>query len=133
MRKRLHRFYSKSWKVYAREFLGETSYLPPDTIRVSFNHWFSDREYRRLKADELGLDHDDRGIDEVSSDGGGSSFTGQEFQHRAREMAVLDRWRHCIDDPRFIAAFDEETIELSHRILGDLTKRDGAAGRSFAA
>ena len=80
----------------------------------------------RQKAEEIGLDHVDRGIDEVSSDGGGSSFTGQQFQDRAREMKVLDRWRHFIDDPEYVAAFDEETVELSRRIFGDVTARDDA-------
>lgn len=122
MRNRLHRFYRWQWKVYAREFLGETSFLPSDTIKVSFNAWFADADYRRTLAGELGLDHVDRGRDEVSTDGGGSSFTGQDFQDHARDMAVLERWRHFIDDPDYLAAFDEETVELSRRIFGDLTQ-----------
>ena len=124
MRNRLHRFYSTQWKAYAREFLGETSYLPEDTIKVSFNAWFADADYRRALAAELGLEHVDRGRDEVSSDGGGSSFTGQEFQNRAQNMAVLDRWQNFIDDPEYVAAFDEETVELSRRIFGDVTRGD---------
>ena len=124
MRRRLHRFDRAQWKAYAREFLGETSFLPEDTVKVSFNAWFEDAEYRRRIADEIGLDHADRGVDEVSSDGGGSSFSGQEFQNRARSMAVLDRWRHFIDDPEYVAAFDEETVELSRRIFGDITARE---------
>ncbi len=121
MRNRLHRFYRTQWKVYAREFLGETSYLPEDTIKVSFNAWFSDADYRKTLAAELGLDHVDRGRDEVSTDGGGSSFTGRDFENRARNMAVLDRWRHFLDDPDYLAAFDEETVDLSRRIFGDVT------------
>jgi len=122
MKNRLHRFYSTQWKAYAREFLGETSFLPTDTIKVSFNAWFADAGYRRALAAELGLDHADRGRDEVSSDGGGSSFSGQEYQNRAQDMAVLERWRHFIDDPDYIAAFDEETVDLSRRIFGDVTQ-----------
>lgn len=124
MRNRLHRFYRTQWKAYAREFLGETTYLPKDTVKISFNAWFSDEAYRRQTAETLGLDHADRGVDEVSSDGGGSSFSGQDYQDRARDMAVLDRWRHFIDDPEYVAAFDQETIELSRRIFGDVTARE---------
>jgi hypothetical protein len=124
MRNRLHRFYGTQWKAYAREFLGETSYLPADTVKVSFNAWFADEDYRRQLAEQLGLDDAARGINEVSSDGGGSSFSGQDFQNRARDMAVLDRWRHFVDDPEYVAAFDEETVELSRRIFGDVTNRD---------
>jgi len=121
MRNRLHRFYRSEWKAYAREFLGQTSFLPEDTVKISFNAWFADDEYRRQTAATLGLDHADRGVDEVSSDGGGSSFSGQEFQNRARSMAVLDRWRQFVDDPEYVTAFDEETVELSRRIFGDVT------------
>jgi hypothetical protein len=123
MRNRLHRFYATQWKAYAREFLGETSFLPAETVKISFNAWFTDERYRRELAAKLDLDHVDRGIDEISKDGGGSSFSGQDFQNRARDMAVLDRWRHFIDDPDYIAAFDEETVDLSRRIFGDVTSR----------
>ena len=124
MRNRLHRFYRSQWKAYAREFLGETSYLPPGTMMVSFNEWFADGGYRRRLAEELGLEAVDRGVEEVSTDGGGSSFSGRERQGRASEMKVLERWRVFEDDPHYAAAFDEETVELSRRIFGDIT--DGA-------
>lgn len=121
MRRRLRSFYRSQWKAYAREFLGETSFLPADTVKVSFNSWFADDDYRKQIADTLGLDDVDRGRDEVSSDGGGSSFSGQDFQNRARDMAVLERWRHFADDPDYLAAFDEETVGLSRKIFGDVT------------
>jgi hypothetical protein len=123
MRSRLHGFYRTHWKAYAREFLGETDYLPADTVKISFNAWFADDAYRRRVASELGLDRSDRGLHRVSSDGGGSSFSGQQFQDRAQDMAVLDRWRHFADEPEFLAAFDDETVDLSRRIFGDVTKR----------
>ena len=130
MRNRLHGFYRREWKVYAREFLGETSFLPEDTVKISFNEWFSDDGYRRDLAAGLGLDSADRGRDDVSQDGGGSSFSGRASQGRAREMKVLDRWRVFADDPVYRAAFDEETVELSRRIFGDV----GEAGiRSHGA
>jgi hypothetical protein len=121
MRSRLSRFYSTHWKDYAREYLGMTGHLPADTIMISFNSWFSDESYRRRIAEQLGLPHADRGVDRLSQDGGGSSFSGQEFQDRAREMDVLDRWRHFMDDDEYRSAFDEETVELSNRIFGDIT------------
>lgn len=121
MRRRLRRFYGSQWKAYAREFLGESSFLPVDTVKISFNSWFQDPDYRSRVAAELGLDHTDRGLDEVSKDGGGSSFTGQQFHTRAQDMKVLERWRHFADDPRYLSAFDAETIELSNRVFGDVT------------
>lgn len=122
MRKRLSTFYREQWKTYAREFLGRTGYLPADTVKVSFNRWFTDDAYRRRLAAELGLDHAHRGLDDVPTDGGGSSFTGTDFEGRAREMAVLDRWRRCLEDPEYVAAFDRETLELSTTIFGDVSR-----------
>ena len=121
MRARLHRFYRDQWKTYAREFLGTTAALPADTVMIGFNQWFADSDYRKAKAEELGLDHCDRGVDEVSSDGGGSSFEGRDYQDRARQMKVLERWQVFADDPRYRSAFDRETVELSNRIFGDVT------------
>lgn len=120
MRRRLHRFYRSQWKTYAREFLGETSYLPKDTLMMSFNRWFVDEAYRRRMAATLGLDHSERGREEVSQDGGGSSFSGRGKHGRAAEMKVLDRWRLVESDPSYRSAFDHETVELSRRIFGDV-------------
>ena len=53
--------------------------------------------------------------------GGGSSFSGRDRQGRASEMKVLERWRVFENDPRYAAAFDEETVDLSRRIFGDIT------------
>lgn len=122
MRARLQRFYATEWKSYAREFLGETSHLPNDTIKVNFNAWFSDPDYRRRMAETLNLDHSDRGLGDVAADGGGSSFSGRDYDQRAQDMKVLERWRQLVDDPVYLAAFDEETVELSNRIFGDVTR-----------
>ncbi len=121
MRARLMSFYRAEWKSYAREFLGETAYLPADTVKISFNAWFLDPAYRFAVAETLGLDHSERGVGDVGSDGGGSSFSGREFDRRAQDMKVLDRWRLLADDPVYLASLDRETVELSNAIFGDVT------------
>lgn len=121
MRARLGGFYRRHWKSYAREFLGETAFLPPDTVKVSYNAWFADPEYRRGIAARLGLADPDAGLDEVSAEGGGSSFEGTSADGRGRGMAVLERWRRVAEDPAWRAALDAETVELSTRIFGDVT------------
>ena len=129
MRARLDGFYRHHWKDYAREFLGETRFLPADTIKISYNRWFQDEDYRRELAAAFGFTFSDRGMDEISKDGGGSSFTGREFENRARHMDVLGRWRTFADDEKYLAAFDEETVELSNRIFGDVTAGEIVPGR----
>ncbi len=121
MRARLHRFYARHWKVYAREFLGETRYLGEDTIMISYNRWFENAGYRHEIAAHFGFESCENGLDEMTGDGGGSSFTGKAFDNRARSMDVFGRWKHFADDPDYRAAFDAETIELSNRIFGDIT------------
>lgn len=120
--RRLNTFYREHWKTYARELLGETSYLPEDTIKVNYNSWFLSEDYRRAVVARFGFEYTEQGLDEVPQYGGGSSFSGQEFHNRATDMDVLNRWRHYVDDEIYRAALDDETIELSNRIFGDITE-----------
>jgi len=120
-RARLKTFYAKHWKAYAREFLGETSFLPADTVKISYNGWFLDEEYRKKIAAQLGFEYTNEGINEVRGYGGGSSFTGQKFDANAQKMDVLNRWKHFEEDPIYRAALDEETVSLSNRIFGDVS------------
>lgn len=120
--RRLNTFYKDHWKVYAREFLGESRHLPADTIHISYNHWFLSADYRREIATRFGFEDTEKGLDEVPEYGGGSSFEGREFQNKASAMDVLNRWRHFEDDPVYLRALDDETIELSNRIFGDVTE-----------
>jgi hypothetical protein len=122
MRKRLKTFYARHWRSYAREYLGMTHYLPEDTIRISYNRWFGDESYRREIAASFGFEYSEEGLNEVTGYGGGSSFSGQEYQNRASDMDVLNRWRHFVDDEQYRSALDDETIELSNRIFGDVTR-----------
>jgi len=122
MRRRLKTFYPEHWKRYAREFLRESSLLPESTIMVSYNHWFSSAEYRRDLASRLKLPTSEIGLDTLSVDGGGSSFSGQELQDRAQSLNVMARWRHYRHDLSYLGALDPETIRLSDEIFGDITK-----------
>lgn len=121
MRRRLKTFYPEHWKRYAREFLGKTSFLPESTLKISYNHWFSSAEYRHDLALRLKLQTSENGLNILSTDGGGSSFSGQELQDRARELDVTGRWRHYLQDLRYLNALDAETIRLSDEIFGDIT------------
>ena len=125
-RARLKTFYAGHWKAYAREFLGETSFLPADTVKIRYNDWFRDEAYRRTISEQLGFDYTNEGLNEVRGYGGGSSFTGQEFDQQAQKMDVLNRWRHFKDDEMYRSAIDAETVDLSTRIFGDVTEGDWA-------
>jgi len=107
------------WKVYAREFLGETSHVP-GAVFVSFNEWFSDERYRRELSERLGLEFSDAGLKRVPNTSGvGSSFDRTRFDGRAQEMGVLERWRKLAGDGKFRSLLvDGELLEMSRRIFG---------------
>ena len=126
----------ESWKAHAREYLGETAYLP-DRLTVSFNAWFTDPGYRKALARLLGIRWTDRGIHEVARWGPalwGDSFDGLKYDGRATEMKVLDRWRVYADDPLFVCLFeDEELVELSERVFGRLAGTERLLAKSARA
>lgn len=108
------------WKQHAREFLGRGRRRNQRRVELSYNHWFADPDYRESVAAELGLAAGEGSIDRVADCFGGSSFDGMTFDGRARDMRVLERWRHDWDDPTFHATFDAQTVELARDIFGEM-------------
>lgn len=109
------------WIAYAKEFLGETQILTNEKVCISYNHWFSDPAYRKVIAQQLQLEFSDAGVDNVATQGGGSSFDGQNLDGKATSMDVLNRWRQFADDPAFQSALSEEAIAYSKQIFGDIS------------
>ena len=109
------------WISYAKEYLGESQILKNNKTCINYNQWFEDRDYRQQIAAQLGLEFSDRGINKVHGCGGGSSFDGREFDKKATEMDVLNRWRLFAEDPRYRKLLDnEELLEYSERIFGHI-------------
>jgi hypothetical protein len=78
------------WKAQCRWYLAlEETYAP--RIAVHFDTWFSDLSYRKKISEILGLSFSDLGLQNVSQEGGGSSFDGSTFDGNATEMKVLAR------------------------------------------
>ncbi len=116
------------WKSYAREFLGLTDLMPTPKMLISFNRWFADEEYRDQLAGQLGLASAGKGLTEVAKWGPntwGDSFDNLEFEGRAHEMKVFERWRHFADDADFNQLFnDREVHQLSEAIFGVIPGTD---------
>lgn len=106
------------WARYARTFFVDR----PDLARgVKFNEWFVSEDYRRDLAGYLGEPFSDLGLNWIegpAKGGPGSSFNSVEYDGRAQEMAVLERWRTLDDACR--RKFDEkpELRELSSKVFG---------------
>lgn len=110
------------WKIHAKEFLNETNYIQENKICISYNQWFTDETYREELAKKLQLSTIDKGLSEIAKWGPntwGDSFDNLNYENRANEMRVFDRWKHYKDDPFFISLFeDDELNRLSNTIYG---------------
>lgn len=120
------------WKSYAKEFLGLTNFMPAPKVFLSYNRWFIDEEYRQEIAGRLELASADKGLTEVARWGPntwGDSFDNLDFDGRALEMKVLERWRYFADDPVFRNLFrDSELLSLSQKIFGAIPGTDSWLG-----
>ena len=107
------------WKMYAKEYLCQTSYLSPNKVVINFNKWFLDKNYRIELAKILLLKFTDAGIDECAVM---STFEDKkDGDFGARNLKVLDRWQGFVNDPIFKSVIrDRELLELSDRIFGKI-------------
>ena len=107
------------WLDYAREFLGLTNFLG-DCVKVNYNQWCVDIEYRKKISAQLGWEFCDEGIDDVPHLG--SSYDGKSYQGRAREMKLRERWKEMQPEEfeRYARMFPPEILELSRQIFGQV-------------
>lgn len=98
------------WKAHARAFLGENGGCPD--VPVYYNRWFASADYRVQIAQRLGIRNSDAGLDSVSRYGGGSSFDGQGYDARGRQMAVLNRMDKLTEEERSYLAVVEQDSEV---------------------
>lgn len=87
-------FQVRLWLMYAREYVGETHYLAPGTLAVSFNRWSEDQAYRSDILRVLGIPARDNSRAIVPRAGGGSSFDGTSFSGNAEKMEIGNRWSY---------------------------------------
>lgn len=108
----------KIWKIYAKEYLGETNYLH-NRVGILYNKWFTDEQYRKSKiVNQFGLPYilNDSEKDVIFT----SSFNKNKFHKKANQMDVLNRWKEYSGSSKFMNMFDDETKELSEKIFGKI-------------
>lgn len=106
------------WKQYAREVINTTNYLN-DKMFINYNFWVQSETYRDKIAKKLGLTPDKDKVEHVPHNGEGSSFDGTEYDGKAFQMDVFNRWKCYIDDEKYKSLFkDKELIELSTKLFG---------------
>jgi len=118
-KKREH--FKNMWKDHAKEYLGHTSVLPSNTVKINFNKWFSDINYRMWLADAIGKPFNEEGWNIVTKEGKGSSFDRRQFENNADQMNLLSRWKKMRKDLAYRSIFkDKELIRLSEEIFGHI-------------
>lgn len=102
------------WTEYARAFIEK----PYDAEYILFHEFLSKITTRRKLSKALGGKFDDSNIDAVPKYGGGSSFTGQDYDGEGRQMDVFGRWREYADDVEYQKLFTTEVEELATEVFG---------------
>lgn len=109
------------WLQHAKEFLRLTSILGCEVVRVNYNLWVFDAEYRATIANALGVQSCERAMTQIPRYGFGSSFEGYRNGVLRNRIGLLHRWRHYEDNPHFKQfIMDSELSELSFQIFGSI-------------
>ena len=120
-RERLIKLWKEYAKEYAKEYLGITNFLGENKFVISFNEWFTNKEYRKTIAEKIGLQFSDKGINTIAKYGPGSSFDRTPGGEGAQQIKVLGRWRHYSGNKFYDDIFkDKELVELSNEIFGKI-------------
>lgn len=107
------------YKQHARAFLGDKNLLN-NKVTINYNRWASSTAYRHEIAEQLQLAFTDSGFEDVARVAGGSSFDGIKLSGRASSMKLHSRWEQYAEKEEFRDLFDEELVELSRRIFGNI-------------
>ena len=98
------------WLTFLKEYLGETNDL--GAVPINYNFWCNDATYR----EKLALEHIGHFTDEgrkVVAVIGGSSFDGLNYQGKAEQMSVADRWQQFTTDSEYAPLLEnKELVEL---------------------
>ena len=113
----------QKYLLAASEYLGETKHMRDKKICISFNDWFLSKGYRECIAAQFGLPNNEISVQIVAGVGNrGSRFDDFEYDGRAQEMNILERWKHFKDNKAYWDLMREwdECVRLSNEIFGDI-------------
>jgi len=105
------------WKDHANEYLSRHQI----DFCISYNEWFLNQDYRIAIASIFGLDYNEDKLNQVPEYGFGSSFDGLQYNGRASQMKVLERWKEHKQNAEFLNFIrDTEMKKLSTQIFGEI-------------
>jgi hypothetical protein len=110
------------YRAAAFEFLGDTDYLR-NKVLISFNDWFLSKGYREHTASKFGLPNNEVSVSVVAGVGGrGSRWDNFDYNGKAQEMRILERWKNFEDNKLFwdVLKSWEEEVAMSNDIFGEI-------------
>lgn len=110
------------WKKQAEYVLGSRATPSRKINFISFNSWFSDIEYRAGLAEDLQIPFTDVGVEEMPQFGGGSSFSGLQFDGMAHQLGVLNRWHTLSSVPEYLELIEDEELAHAAYVLFSMEK-----------
>ena len=91
------------WIAINKEFYSETSYLSDKWVRVIYDDFFKSREYRENICQQIsGAEYNEKRLNVVTLNGGGSSFDSTDYQGKASEMLVLERYKQVREEHQHV-------------------------------
>jgi len=113
---KLEHFHIEIWRRITQEFFGETDYLSQNFIPVLYDDFFRSEEYRRNVCEQIPFAvYNDDELNIVTRAGRGSTFDGLDYDGRAQEMNVLERYKDVGEENLHwwkVLAEHPEAIEL---------------------
>lgn len=104
-------WFKDCWLSYARAFVNSTELLP-----MSFNHWFTSESYRRQLCTSIRGVYSESTLDTITDEG--SSFSGHEYDGKARQLPVMLNYHHYPKDLTWL--IDDEVVQLNRTIFSDV-------------
>ena len=101
------------WSSYAQELTGESQHLNPSQWQIQpllYDDWIKEPTLRSDIATKLGLTPTDRGLAQAATQGGGSSFEGQNPEPSSQHK-LTNRWRHYQKHPLMQELFASPEIQ----------------------
>ena len=86
------------WMDMTKETLGDTEHIKDKKITLYYDRFVQDENYRRELCDLLGGEYSEDMIDNVPANSPGSSFDKYDYQGRAHQMDVLNRWKWFLSE-----------------------------------
>ncbi|MBB5036794.1 glycosyltransferase family 9 protein [Prosthecobacter dejongeii] len=108
-----------AWIKFAQEYLDLLKNPRQNVVLINYDEWFSSEKYRSTVCSFLKAPHQKNKPETVLGYGFGSSFDSEEYNGKADQMDVQNRWKHLMSDKLFnlMIRRDQRVLELTKEIF----------------